>query len=101
MSRKEIYRDDRLSVIKGYDHILGRFYQLFDKEIETPEGEGLVFDWYWRFDIETNFTGIPKTDAFEEDAKRIICEYLEEFAEGETRPTIEQFNEMLFSGQKQ
>ena len=62
MSRKTIYQDNRLNVVTGDDHALGRFYQVFDKKMqdETPEGEGLVIDWSELFGFETNFTGISK-----------------------------------------
>jgi hypothetical protein len=61
MSRHTIYWDERFSVVAGNDHVLGLFVQLFDKEVEqeTPEGEGLVFDWSQGFGVERNLTGIP------------------------------------------
>jgi hypothetical protein len=61
MSRHTIYWDERFSVVAGTDHVLGLFVQLFDKEMEqeTPEGEGLMFDWSQGFGVERNLTGIP------------------------------------------
>lgn len=59
MSRITFYQDSRLTAVRGVDHALGSFLQLFDKEVETPEGEGLVYDWSEMFGVETNFTGIP------------------------------------------
>lgn len=99
MSRTTIYRDSKLEVIQGNDCIIGTFYQLFDRDMayETPEGEGLVFDWSQYFGTETNYTGTPKTDSSEEDAKRIICKYLMEFGDEEYRMSAEQFNVLLFS----
>lgn len=46
--------------VAGHDHMLGDFFQLYDNELrnETPEGEGLVFEWSQGFGIETNYTGI-------------------------------------------
>jgi len=61
MSRITFYQDGRLTAVKGQDHMLGSFLQLFDKELEheTPEGEGLVLDWSEGFGLETNLTGEP------------------------------------------
>jgi hypothetical protein len=60
MSRHTVYWDERFSVVAGKDHALGLFIQLFDKEMEdeTPEGEGLMFDWSQGFGVERNLTGI-------------------------------------------
>jgi hypothetical protein len=56
--------------------MLGVFLQLFDKEMvsETPEGEGLVFDWSQGFGIETNFTGIPNSETPDKIVKQYILE---------------------------
>lgn len=42
--------------------MLGEFIQLYDMDMmnETPEGEGLVFEWSRGFGIETDFTGLEK-----------------------------------------
>jgi hypothetical protein len=61
MSRITTYQDSRLTAVKGVDHALGEFLQLFDKDVETPEGEGLVYDWSELFGVEVNFTGIPSS----------------------------------------
>jgi len=63
MSRQTLYQDSRLTVVGGEDHAVGKFLQLFDKDMqnETPEGEGLVFDWSTMFGIETNYTGYPQS----------------------------------------
>jgi hypothetical protein len=60
MSRVTIYQDSRLHAVGGVDHMLGQFLQLFDKEFEneTPEGEGLIYDWSEGFGIERNLTGL-------------------------------------------
>jgi len=77
MSRKTIYKDNRLTVVHGIDHVLGEFYQMFDNELvhETPEGEGLVLDWSKVFGFEVNFTGQPNSVSVPE----IITSYIEEF----------------------
>lgn len=64
MSRRVLYQDDRLTLVGGTDVALGTFYQLFDrdKENETPEGEGLIFDWSYVFGIEINLTGIAENE---------------------------------------
>lgn len=64
MSRKVLYRNNRLTVTAGVDHMLGKFIQVFDNTLidETPEGEGLVFDWSQVLGIERNLTGIPNTN---------------------------------------
>lgn len=76
MSRSTIYRDNRLTVVCGIDHVLGEFYQIFDKEMvdETPEGEGLVLDWSQQFGFEVNFTGQSKSLPM----KEIIANYINE-----------------------
>jgi len=63
MSRITFYQDSRLTAVKGQDHMLGSFLQLYDKDLqnETPEGEGLVYDWNEFFGTEVNFTGEPNT----------------------------------------
>jgi hypothetical protein len=63
MSRLTIYKDDRITVITGVDHAIGKFFQIFDKEMEneTPEGEGVVYEWSELFGVETNYTGFPST----------------------------------------
>ena len=60
MSRKTIYQDQRLVLVTGHDHMLGDFIQLYDNDLisETPEGEGLIFDWSQGFGVEINYTGI-------------------------------------------
>jgi hypothetical protein len=82
MSRKTIYHDSRLSVVTGDDHALGKFFQIFDKEMqdETPEGEGLVLDWSELFGFETNLTGISK----QIDVELIIAQYIMEHGEDKT-----------------
>jgi hypothetical protein len=78
MSRHTLYQDDRLTLIGGVDHILGEFLQLYDKEMqnETPEGEGLVFDWSKDFGTERNFTGI--SDDAGKKPIEIINQYINE-----------------------
>ena len=77
MSRNIIYKDNRLTVVQGIDHVLGEFYQIFDNELvnETPEGEGLILDWSKLFGFEVNFTGQPNSIPVPE----IIKSYIEEF----------------------
>lgn len=77
MSRKTIYKDNRLTVVQGIDHVLGEFYQIFDNEMvdETSEGEGLILDWSKLFGFEVNFTGQPNSIPVPE----IITSYIEEF----------------------
>lgn len=78
MSRKTLYKDERLTLVGGLDHALGDFLQLFDKELmhETPEGEGLVFDWSTGFGTEVNFTGISINTG--KKPIEICIEYIEE-----------------------
>jgi hypothetical protein len=67
MSRKTIHRDERFHLVEGYDHAVGAFIQLFDKEMEaeTPEGEGLVLDWSSLFGMERNYTGVTGINALD------------------------------------
>lgn len=62
MSRKVIYQDERLTAVEGDDHVLGKFIQLYDidKEEDTPEGEGIIFDWSEKFGVSINLTGYSK-----------------------------------------
>jgi hypothetical protein len=74
MSRKTIYRDPKITVVEGVDHMLGKFYQIYDRDMEqeTSEGEGIVLDWNGQFGYETNLTGIPNKP----DVTDLINEYL-------------------------
>lgn len=74
MSRYIIYKSNRLEVASGNDIMMGKFFQIFDKELEheTPEGEGLVYDWDERHGTSTNYTGIS-TNLSPED---LIHEYI-------------------------
>jgi hypothetical protein len=76
MSRKTLYEDNRLTIIGGDDQALGKFLQVFDREAEkeTPDSEGLVFEWSEVFGIETNLTGYPESMLPES----IINNYIEE-----------------------
>jgi hypothetical protein len=78
MSRIPIYQDQRLTLIGGQDHALGDFLQLFDKDMEneTPDGEGLVFDWSHLFGTEVNHTGIDISTG--KKPIEIIKEYINE-----------------------
>ena len=82
MSRKTVYQDKRLTVVTGDDHALGKFFQIFDKELqdETPEGEGLVLDWSELFGFETNCTGISKNVGVE----ALVAQYIMEHGEDKT-----------------
>jgi hypothetical protein len=63
MSRNIAYLNQNIELITGNDHVLGKFIQLFDNNLinETPEGEGLVFDYSESFGIEINTTGISNS----------------------------------------
>jgi len=73
MSRKIFYQNDKLTAVTGDDHVMGEFFQLYDKDLrsETPEGEGLILDWSEKFSMETNKTGIAG-----ENPLQIISEYI-------------------------
>ncbi len=77
MSRIVEYQDERLTLVKGDDHVVGKFLQLFDKsmENETPEGEGLVLDWSELFGLDVNYTGIPGSMLPEDIANTYINEH--------------------------
>ena len=74
MSRIVFYRDDRITVVTGVDHMLGLFFQLYDKTMqnETSEGEGIILDWSKNFGYDTNLTGIPNSD----NVLDVINEYI-------------------------
>ncbi len=76
MSRKVVYCDDRIIVISGLDHVLGKFTQMYDKNMrdETPEEEGLILDWSEFFGLEVNYTGMSGKLPIE----TIIQKYIEE-----------------------
>jgi hypothetical protein len=84
MSRKITYHDNRLTVVKGNDHIVGKFIQMYDRNMEnkTSEGEGLVFDWCEMFGIERNITGCifdePEkiVESYINECKKDICDNL-------------------------
>ena len=77
MSRRTIYKDNRLTVVHGIDHVLGEFYQIFDNEMvdETEGGEGLILDWSKQFGFEVNFTGQPISLLPLEIVKNYITEF--------------------------
>jgi hypothetical protein len=76
MSRITIYQDARLLAVGGQDHMLGQFLQVFDKNLEneTPEGEGLVYDWSQGFGTETDLTGLSK----DLEPLQKVLQYIEE-----------------------
>lgn len=74
MSRQIAYHDSKLTVITGIDHVLGKFFQIFDKEMEKETPEGLVFDWSEQFGFEINLTGIPNDRGY----LKIVFDYVEE-----------------------
>jgi hypothetical protein len=77
MSRNTLYEDKRLLLVGGEDHMLGKFLQLFDRELvdETPEGEGLVMDWSELFGLERNYTEYPVSMPPESIAENYIQEH--------------------------
>ena len=78
MSRQTFYEDDRLTVVKGVDHMLGDFIQMYDNHItDDPSGEGIVLDWSKEYGYEANLTGLPKT----EDPMEIVQQYIAEHGE--------------------
>jgi len=90
MSRFTAYQDSRLNVAYGDDHVLGKFYQIFDRDMqdETEEGEGLVFDWSERFGFSVNCTGMPNSMGVRE----IIKQYIAENAVGDNPDYVMTFN---------
>jgi len=80
MSRYTIFRNDRIHVVSGDDHVLGKFYQIFDKnfENETPEGEGLVYEWSERFGVERNYTGYPNSSTQQTTPEAVIEKYIKD-----------------------
>ena len=80
MSRKTIHTDYRLTVVTGDDHMLGRFYQIYDRDMEqeTPEGEGIVLDWSEGFGYDRNLTGISTKD---KDVLEVIAQYVLDYGE--------------------
>ena len=56
MSRIVLHNGNRFTVVVGVDHVLKSFAQLYDKTQvnNTPDGEGLVFDWSVKFGAEIN-----------------------------------------------
>jgi len=79
VSRKTLYKDNKLELVGGDDHMLGKFLQLFDKDMEneTPEGEGLVLDWSQGFGLERNLTGYPSSMPPESIAENYIQEHFD------------------------
>jgi hypothetical protein len=77
MSRITKYKDDKLEFVVGDDHVLGAFIQLYDKEVDTPEGEGIVLDWSERFGMNTNYTGIPSVNNMLE-VLEMVNDYIKE-----------------------
>ena len=63
MSRTTVFKSNRIEIVMGEDHVLGQFIQMYDNDLsfETPEGEGLIFDWSRSFGLQTNLTGISNS----------------------------------------
>lgn len=80
MSRYTNYQDERFIVVSGQDHVLGAFIQLYDNEVETPDGEGIVLDWSEGFGVSINLTGIPTQNNLV-NVKNTVQEYLKEHIE--------------------
>jgi len=81
MSRYTNFQNDKLTVVSGVDHILGKFIQLYDKDVETPDGEGIVLDWSEGFGVSINFTGSPVKNR-ENEVMRSVEDYLKERVDG-------------------
>jgi hypothetical protein len=64
MSRIVLHNGKRFTVIIGVDYILKSFAQLYDKyeKNNTPEGEGLVYDWSVAFGTEVNKINLKNTN---------------------------------------
>lgn len=76
MSRISFYRNETKEVVIGEYHILGTFIQVYDKEVETPEGEGLVLDFDTTNGLNINYTGMsPKSQSFN-DIVSIVIDYV-------------------------
>lgn len=56
MSRIVLHKGNRFTVVVGADHVLKAFTQVYDNNLidQTPEGEGLVFDWSVALGLEVN-----------------------------------------------
>lgn len=86
MSRISFYRNETKEVVVGEDHVLGKFIQVYDKEVETPEGEGLVLDFSVGYGIDINYTGMsPKSENFN-DIVCLVIDYVFKYAEPEENP---------------
>ena len=84
MSREIITINDRFTLAKGVDLVVGPFIQLYDKEMQDdPSGEGIVLSWDCY--MSTNYLGVNlKADATEADVMKLIRQYIE--SEGYTFP---------------
>jgi hypothetical protein len=76
MSRNLIYQDKRLTVEGGIDHLFGNFIQIFDNNLidDTPDGEGLVFDYDDANGTAVNLTGFHNSLG----TVAIVNKYIEE-----------------------
>jgi hypothetical protein len=54
--------DGRHSIHYGVDPVLGKYFQLFDKEFEEPSGQGLILDVDMHQGVKVNLTGYPAPD---------------------------------------
>lgn len=77
MSRIVLHNGNRFTVVAGVDHVLKSFVQLYDKTKmnETPEGEGLVFDWSVALGLEINKTNID-LNTFKGTVLNLIKHYI-------------------------
>lgn len=86
MSRISFFKNETKEVVVGQDHVCGKFIQLYDKEVETPEGEGLILSFDTQFGLDTNYTGMsPKTETFN-DVVCLVIDYVFKNDEPEENP---------------
>lgn len=86
MSRKLLYKDNRLVVEGGIDPSVGNFIQIFDNNFieESDEGEGPVFDYDDMFGTSINYTGYSVTIGTYE----IVCNYVKENKDVSSEPVV-------------
>lgn len=57
-----LFKNSRFTILNDNDDLVGEYYVLSENEFETPDGEGVVFDWSDNFGYGTNYTGLNPND---------------------------------------
>ncbi len=73
--RNTFFNDGRFRIVRGTDHALGEFLQLFDEEAEDADVDDIVLDWDEFLGYNINKTGIESGTPLERAKAHIKNSY--------------------------